>query len=58
MAEIRSSEIHNMSAVDMIKESIMQKEAEKQANETKLSQKDALKDEILGSIMKALDDKD
>lgn len=47
-----------MSAVDMIKESIMQKEAEKQANETKLSQKDALKDEILGSIMKALDDKD
>lgn len=31
---------------------------EKKANETKKSEKDQLKDEILGVITKALDDKD
>lgn len=31
---------------------------EKRANETKKSEKDMLKDEILGVISKALDDKD
>lgn len=42
----------------MIKETLQKKDDEKRANETKVSQKDSLKDEILGSIMKVLDEKD
>lgn len=44
--------------MEMIKETLQKKDDEKKANETKLNQKDSLKDEILGSIMKVLDEKD
>lgn len=47
-----------MSAIDSIKQQMSQIYHEKKVNETKKSTKDTLKDEILGVISKALDEKD
>lgn len=47
-----------MSAIDSIKQQMNQIYHEKRVNETKKSEKDTLKDEILGVISKALDNKD
>lgn len=48
----------NISAIDSIKQQMSQIYHEKKVNETKKTAKDTLKDEILGVITKALDDKD